>query len=912
MRKSVKITSVALAVLLAATLLIPLLFEGRIGDLVKREAGAVLRAQLDFEKLDVSLLRHFPRASLDLKGLKLVGEGPFAGDTIVAADRVSVVVDLLSLFGDEGFEVTKLILVRPRLHAWKRTDGSVNWAVVRPAAEEGSYSETEETADEPSSFRLSVRDVRIVGATLRYEDDSTRMRFSAAPVSLRLRGDLAAAQSQLALRLRAGAMHLVSGGMTLLSGAEGELRAVIEADLSRKRFTLADNVLRLNAVEVSLDGWADFSEPDAVATDIEAVCRGVEFKELLSMIPAFYLRDFRSLTAAGELSLSAWIRGRLTKDSVPAFELGVGVKEGRFQYASLPGAVTDIGLDARIANPGGTMDGTTVEIPLFTARMAGNSVRASFSAAHLFSDLRFRAAVAGRADLGAIEQVYPLEKNETLRGIITADLRVTGRRSDLERQRYEALDASGTFVVEGLLARVPGLPDVRIERAAATVTPAAMILGELNLKVGRSDLAANGQLTDYLGYLFGGSTLAGRLYLKSELFDLNEILESLSAADDATSGLAASDPLPTAVVIPRNLDLALSAELRKVLFRKMTLTQIEGGLRIADGTLSLGRLKMNAFDGRMVASGRYATAADPRHPEVDLSLDIAHASFRKTFEELETVQTFVPLFAQTGGSYAMQLDLSSRLDPSMAPELSTLYASGVLSALDIRISHLEAFAKLADALKYEPLRRIEAEEVRIRFSVADGRVKTEPFDLRIAGTTVRLSGTTGLDRSIDYRARISLPKAWTGGVLGTLDVGIGGTFSDPRITLGVKEAAKEALRKLVGDRVRPLADSATLEEALEKRKETLDTLVAGVREQASADVQRQAERLRDEARRAGEKLVMAAEEQKTRLVSGAKNPLAKAAAEKAGEKLVVAAREQAAKLAAEAEAQAARMTGGQK
>ena len=40
----------------------------------------MLTARLDFEKLDISLLRHFPNASLELDGLTLVGGAePFVG-----------------------------------------------------------------------------------------------------------------------------------------------------------------------------------------------------------------------------------------------------------------------------------------------------------------------------------------------------------------------------------------------------------------------------------------------------------------------------------------------------------------------------------------------------------------------------------------------------------------------------------------------------------------------------------------------------------------------------------------------------------------------------------------------------------------------------------------------------------------
>ena len=194
MKKIVKIAVIAVVVILAIALIAPAALRGKIADIVKREANAMLAARLDFEKLDISLLRHFPNASVELKGLTLVGVDRFEGDTIVAARRISVVVNLMSLFGDSGFEVTKVILASPAVHAHKLADGAVSWDVMKPAEEVPA----EEPA--PSSFRLSVRDFRISDAAIRYEDDSTNMRFSTAPLSLRLRGNMSADRTDLDLR----------------------------------------------------------------------------------------------------------------------------------------------------------------------------------------------------------------------------------------------------------------------------------------------------------------------------------------------------------------------------------------------------------------------------------------------------------------------------------------------------------------------------------------------------------------------------------------------------------------------------------------------------------------------------------------------------------------------------------------
>ena len=882
MKKIVKIAVIAVVVILAIALIAPAALRGKIADIVKREANAMLAARLDFEKLDISLLRHFPNASVELKGLTLVGVDRFEGDTIVAARRISVVVNLMSLFGDSGFEVTKVILASPAVHAHKLADGAVSWDVMKPSEAPAEEVPAEEPA--PSSFRLSVRDFRISDAAIRYEDDSTNMRFSTAPLSLRLRGNMSADRTDLDLRLTAAAMRFVSGGIPLLSDAEAELVAVIDADLANNRFTFSRNTLRLNAISVGLDGWVEL-DGDAVLMDLKAGCDKVQFKDVLSLIPAFYTREFKNLTAGGELSMELWARGEMRGPALPAFELKTEVRNGSFQYSSLPKAVTDINIAARVSNPGSVMDKTVVDLSKFGLRMAGNSVAATFYATNLVSDPVFRASADGRVDLGAVKEVYPLEKGVDLGGLITADLKLSGRMSDIEKNRYERLGAQGTFVVEGVGLTLPNLPAVRIRRAAATVTPAAMTLGEFGLTVGRSDLSANGQLTGYIGYLLRDDVLSGRLYVKSELLDLNEIMDAMPSAEGGAADEEAPAEPVRAIEVPRNLNLSLNTDLRKVLFEKMTIGDISGEMRVAGGVLSLERLAMGVFGGRATASGSYSTAADPARPVLKLDAAVSGASFRKTFEELEMVQQLVPIFAKTGGDYSLSLDLGTSLDAAMSPDLRSLNAAGEIKSANIHVQNIEAFDALAKALGNDDLRKIEARDVAIRFSIKDGRITTQPFDLKMGGVNINLAGSTGLDQTIDYKAKVAVPGGKT---LQSVGVNIGGTFSSPKITLGIREAAEEAVKNVVDEQIQKLTGSESLSEEIAK----------------------QAENLRAEAKRAGEKLIAAAQEQRAKLVEAAasKGALARIAAEKGGDKLVQEAEKQAANLEAEAERQIEKLT----
>ena len=303
--------------------------------------------------------------------------------------------------------------------------------------------------------------------------------------------------------------------------------------------------------------------------------------------------------------------------------------------------------------------------------MAGNALRGSFSAATPMSDLRFKAAAAGKVDLGAVKEVYPLGDSIALAGVVTADMQASGRMSDIEREHYEAIAASGRLTVEGVTAALTGLPEVKVRRAAMSVSPAALTLSELGVTVGHSDIEASGTLSNYIGYLLRDQTLRGRLDVRSSLLDLNELLGDASeaSADTGAAAAPADTAAMRAVVVPQNLDLALGASLKKILFQKMVLDDFTGSLTVAKGTVSMNRLAMNAFGGRMSASGSYSTAADAQRPALKLKAEIADASFSTTFDQLDVVRRMVPLFEKTGGEL---LDVARSGDPPDADDGSRL------------------------------------------------------------------------------------------------------------------------------------------------------------------------------------------------------------------------------------------------
>lgn len=862
MKKFLKIFAIVLALLFAIVLIIPSLLSGKISDIVKREANTMLNAKVEFAELDISLLRHFPKASLSLLDFSVTGVGDFEGQRLVSGERIEVAVDLFSIFG-ESFEVSKVWFLSPEIHGVIAKNGAANWEIFSASPEE---EVVEEQASEPSSFKLSLKQLAIENAKIYYTDNTSAMHFHTAPVSLTLSGDLSAANTTLNLSASAADITFTLGSDSYASGLTATLNGSVGADLVNNRYTLSSLQLAVNSVKAALDGWVAL-EGDDIDTEIVLDCSGNNFKDILSLVPAFYTKDFKNLTAAGGVSLTGAVKGRMSGENYPAFTLKLKVADGSFKYADLPKSVTAINIAAAVENKGGSLDATTVDVSRFGATFGGQSFTATLKASTPLSDLNFAATAKGKVDLGAIKDIYPLE-DMALAGIITADASAAGKLSDIDCGAYDRLAVSGQLGVEGIEVEYGKFPTIEVNRALATLSPSKMALESLSVKIGKSDITATGSLTNYWGYLLHDKVLSGRLDVNSQLLDLNELMAAMSDEEQTEQEEAeqsqeqvASEPL-SVIEVPKNLDIALDCKFSKVLYDKMVIDNLAGAATVRGGVLSLDNLGMNMFDGTAKASAAYSTA-NIDSPRLRLNATFNQASFKTTAAQVEMIEKIVPLFNKIEGTYTMSLNADMALDQTMSPVLKSVNGSGKITSGNFKLSNIPALTALAKSVgNGVDLNTIQSSEATvISFTIENGNVITKPFDIKLGKTKLTLSGLTGLDQTIDYKVAVALPQI-------TLHAKIGGTFTSPKIGLDTAKSAEAALEKA------GINKQEVIEEVSQKVDSAKQALIA-------------------EAEARAAKIVAEAREEADKLVAKATNPITKIAAKAAADKLIAEAERKA-------------------
>ena len=225
---------------------------------------------------------------------------------------------------------------------------------------------------------------------------------------------------------------------------------------------------------------------------------------------------------------------------------------------------------------------------------------------------------------------------------------------------------------------------------------------------------------------------------------------------------------------------------------KMRFDNLNGLLVVKDSKVDMQNLSLNTMGGSVVVNGSYATP-EKGEPRLNAGFSLKNIVFADAYRSLDMVQQMAPIFEGLKGDFSGSMKVNTMLDENMSPVMNTLSGSGTLSTKDISLSGVKVIDMVADIVKKPSLKETKVKDLKIDFTIADGRVNTRPFDIVLGDYKMNLSGSTGLDKSIDYTGKIAIPTS-VGKIsqLGTVDMKIGGTFASPKVSIDMESLAKKA------------------------------------------------------------------------------------------------------------------------
>ena len=443
LRKTLKITAIVLAVLLLLAFSIPFLFKGKILAIAREQINNKVNATVDFTDVDISLFRHFPRLSVGLDNLQVVGKGSFSKDTLIAANQMDVAVNLMSLFGGSDLDIYSISIDKPRIHALVNKEGKANWDISKP--------DSSVHADQTNrSFRMHLQSYRVKDAYILYADIPGDRSCEIQHLDHSGSGDFTADLFTLHTKTSAESVSFTYTKIPWLADAKALMTADIEVDNRTSTYRFKTEDIHLNDLQLATEGFFRFVNDSTYGMDIQFHTPSTAFKTLLSLIPSIYKTEFEKIKTSGNAAFNGYVKGEYNGAKIPAYRLNLKVDNGFFQYPDLPQPVKNIGIDMKIENPDGITDHTVVDISRGHIEFGNDPLDFKILFKKPLTDQWIDATVKGKINLADITRFVKLKPGTQLSGQLDADASAKGNLSTISKQQPGPFTANGFIKISNL------------------------------------------------------------------------------------------------------------------------------------------------------------------------------------------------------------------------------------------------------------------------------------------------------------------------------------------------------------------------------------------------------------------------------------------------------------------------------
>jgi AsmA-like C-terminal region len=443
-KKILKITGISLATLILLLFLIPIVFKRQVQALVKREINKTINATVDFKDVKLSLFKNFPKATITIKGLTIVGKGEFAKDTLIAADKLDATAGLFSVLKGKDIKVHGLYAQNPRIHLLVNQFGRNNWDIAKPSTDTTTATDT--TA---SNFKLNLKQYKISDGYLVYDDKVANTYMELEQLNHKGSGDFTADEFTLATSTEAAAFNFVQDNIPYLTNAKTYLSADVKINTKTNTYSFKTDDIQLNALQLATEGFIQMVNATTFNMDIKFSSPTNDFKNILSMVPAMFTKDFAAIKTSGKASFSGFVKGTYTPQQLPAYDVKLLVNDGSFQYPDLPKPVQHINLDVHAYNTDGKPDNSVVDIPKGHLEFDNEPFDFHFTYKNPETIQHIDAGAKGKLDLAQLSKFIKLDEGTKLSGILQADAFAKGPLQALQTMSGN-FTAGGFFDVRNL------------------------------------------------------------------------------------------------------------------------------------------------------------------------------------------------------------------------------------------------------------------------------------------------------------------------------------------------------------------------------------------------------------------------------------------------------------------------------
>ncbi len=811
-KKLFKRISIFVVLLFALLLLLPFLLKD---TLIKKYVALLNKdynIQISYTDVNLSLIKHFPSATLAIDNLLITTEKPFEGDTLLFSKSVFLDINIQDAFNKKAEKTTikELTFDNALVQLMVNKQGVNNYTIQKKIKQSKNISNAE-----PITFDIAK--YTLTNSTILFDDAQSKTFLKLKNINHNGSGDFSSEASDLITKTTVQDFTFKQNGIAYFNKANLDLDAVLGIDFNDNKYTFKENTAKINDLALTFKGFVKVSDK-AVDTDISFQSPKANFKSLLSLIPSAYASNFKGVTANGIANVSGFVKGKSSDTETPQYEVHVSTNNARFKYPDLPKAVENIHFKGAIVNKS-KANNAFLKIENMTFRIDKDVFETKGKISNLTSNPLFDTAFKGTLNLANLTQAYPIQLDTKLTGILKADFTTYADQKAIENNNFNKIKTNGVaslqdFSYNGKDVAKP----IHVKNATVNFNNTTTHLTAFDAKTGDSDIKATGTIENLYGFLFNDKNLKGNFKVTSENFLVADFLTDDTASDSENSSTTES------LKIPKFLDVTSHMTAQKVVYDQVEMKNVSGIMILKNQQAILKNVKASMLQGDVAFNGLVNTQVAPSLFDVDMKID--GFNIASSFTQLETFQKLIPIATALKGSYNSAFKIKGNLNDDFSLNINSIDGNALAQLFVKNLNtNLPLFTALGSQLQFLDVTKLNLDKLKTALTFKNGRVEVKPFDVKYKDITMHVSGNHGFDKTLAYDVTMDLPAKYLGNdavnLLATLTDAvkdtiriplkalINGSINKPNVQANIKQAMKALVVKVAKYQKDKLLNEAT-------------------------------------------------------------------------------------------------------
>jgi len=743
-KKILKWAAISVSSLIAGfiifALVIAFFYQEKVKNFIVNELNKNLRTEISVEKIELSLLKKFPYATLSFYNLTAKDAiEREKKDTLLFAENLFLNFNIIDIF-KENYKIKAIDIKNARLNLKIYKDYSDNYTF---------WKESTDTTDTP--FKLELKKISCDNVHVKYlhlpykqlydfniQRGIISGKFDDEVFNANMEADLFVNKIQI-------------DDLRFLNQKKTNISLDIEVNNKTSAYNISDGELCVGGMCFTIAGLVN-EVNSKTNLDISVQGKDIELPVFIEELPEQYKSKLINYESSGKIHFKALFKGLFEDEFVPNITIEFGTENGVLKQKQENIVLNDISFKAIFRN-GEKHNTTTSKLVFenFNANMPQGSVHGNFSIEN-FDNPILKAEAKARLNLNELFDFLNIKTFDKISGNLNLNFLFNTQVKDFSKFKPEDFINSkcqgNAQLVNTSITLKENKKSFRNINGAFQFNNNDIVIDSLNVFTELSDFKLNGYFRNALSYIFiPGQKISVDAGLRSNKMAMDELLFSSVEKNDTVYKLKFSD----------NIDYNMNIDIKNLTFGKFEAQLINGKFTLKNKILKAENISFNAFDGAISASA----TIDGRQDNLFLSqckANLKNTDINKMFYQLENFGQKELVDKNIKGRLTTEIDFIAPFDAALNINLKSLYAFADITIENGELIEYETIKDLSKFINVNDLAHIKFETLKNRIEIKDKTIHFPGMSIKSNAINIEARGTHTFDNKIDYHLRILLSE----------------------------------------------------------------------------------------------------------------------------------------------------------